>query len=115
LENWISAITFLYPSHKTHISTSSHTESQVKSRWDSINLKYQYQAGVGMSLSEVLLSMGKLANVEKLKLIRILAEDWAAVEKIYPWEPFKTYDLPTPDHSFGVGSLLMQSLDSANR
>ncbi|NES19618.1 MAG: hypothetical protein F6K41_11985 [Symploca sp. SIO3E6] len=64
-----------------------------------------------MTLSEVLPSVRQLSIVEKLKLIRILAEDLEAAEDISPLEPFKNYDLPTPYNSFGAGAILMQSLD----
>ena len=62
-----------------------------------------------MTLSEVLPSVRQLSTIEKLKLIRILAEDLDAVEDISPLEPFKTYDLPTPYNSVGAGAILMQS------
>ena len=53
-----------------------------------------------MTLAEVLPSARQL-SAEKLKLIRILAEDLDTAEDISPLEPFKTYDLPTPYDSFG--------------
>ncbi|NEP58022.1 MAG: hypothetical protein F6K31_13530 [Symploca sp. SIO2G7] len=68
-----------------------------------------------MTLSEVLPSVRQLSIIEKLKLIRILAEDLEAAEDISPLEPFKTYDLPTPYNSFGAGAILMQSLDSSSQ
>jgi hypothetical protein len=49
-----------------------------------------------MTLAEVLPSARLLSATEKLKLIRILAEDLDMTEDISPLEPFKTYDLPTP-------------------
>ncbi|MBD2057709.1 hypothetical protein H6F88_17075 [Oculatella sp. FACHB-28] len=66
-----------------------------------------------MTLSEVLPSIRQLSTLEKLKLIRILAEDLEAAEDIAPLEPFKTYDLPTPYDSFSAGSVLMQAAESA--
>ncbi|WP_035987393.1 hypothetical protein [Leptolyngbya sp. KIOST-1] len=68
-----------------------------------------------MNLSEVLPSVRQLSIIEKLKLIRILAEDLEAVEDISPLEPFKTYDLPTPYNSFGAGATLMHALESADQ
>ena len=47
---------------------------------------------------------------EKLKLIRILAEDLDTTEDISPLEPFKTYDLHTSYDSFGAGAILMANL-----
>lgn len=64
-----------------------------------------------MTLAEVLPSVRQLSNTEKLKLIRILAEDLEAVEDISPLEPYKTYDLPTPYNSFGAGAVLMRALE----
>ncbi len=63
-----------------------------------------------MTLSEVLPSVRQLSTIEKLKLIRILAEDLEAAEDISPLEPFKTYDLPTLYNSFGAGAVLMQAI-----
>jgi len=68
-----------------------------------------------MTLSEVLPSVRQLSIIEKLKLIRILAEDLEAAEYISPQEPFKTYDLPTPYNSYGAGAALMQALESADQ
>jgi hypothetical protein len=53
----------------------------------------------------------KLSPLEKLKLIRILAEDLDTVKDISPLEPLKTYDLPTPYNSFGAGAVLMEALE----
>jgi hypothetical protein len=63
-----------------------------------------------MTLAEVLPAARKLSAMEKLKLIRILAEDLDMAENISPLEPFKTYDLPTPYDSFGAGAILMEAL-----
>ena len=68
-----------------------------------------------MTLSEVLPTIRQLSSTEKLTLIRILAEELEAAEDISPLEPFKTYDLPTPYNSFGVGAVLMQSLEAADQ
>ena len=63
-----------------------------------------------MTLAELLPSARLLSPTEKLKLIRILAEDLDITEYISPLEPFKTYDLPTPYDSFGAGAILMEHL-----
>ncbi len=68
-----------------------------------------------MTLTEVLPTIRKLSIIEKLKLIRILAEDLEAAEDISPLEPFKTYDLPTPDNCFGAGAVLMQAASEAKQ
>lgn len=63
-----------------------------------------------MTLAEVLPAVRRLSALEKLKLIRILAEDLDMAEDISPLEPFKTYDLPTPYDCFGSGAVLMEAL-----
>ena len=67
-----------------------------------------------MTLAEVLPAARRLSASEKLKLIRILAEDLDLAEDIAPLEPFKTYDLPTPYDSFGAGAVLMAALNQSN-
>jgi hypothetical protein len=64
-----------------------------------------------MTLAEILPAARQLSAVEKLKLIRILAEDLEMCEDISPLEPFKTYDLPTPYDSFGAGAILMEAFN----
>ena len=64
-----------------------------------------------MTLADVLPNDRKLSAIEKLKLIRILAEDLDTADNITPLEPFKTYELPTPYDSFGAGAILMQTLN----
>ncbi|MGI0489333.1 hypothetical protein ACN4EK_28295 [Pantanalinema rosaneae CENA516] len=59
-----------------------------------------------MSLADVFPAARQLSSSEKLKLIRILAEDLETAEDIAPLEPFKTYDLPTPYDCFGTGAIL---------
>ncbi|NDJ19056.1 hypothetical protein [Myxacorys almedinensis] len=66
-----------------------------------------------MTLAEVLPAARQLSAPEKLRLIRILAEDLDMVEDISPLEPFKTYDLPTPYDSFGAGAVLMEALEQS--
>ena len=64
-----------------------------------------------MTLAEVLPAVRQLSPIEKLKLIRILAEDLDVAENIAPLEPFKTYDLLTPYDNFGAGAILMETLN----
>ncbi|MCC5661449.1 hypothetical protein LC608_31755 [Nostoc sp. XA010] len=63
-----------------------------------------------MTLAELLPAVRQLSQVEKLKLIRILAEDLDTSEDITPLQPFKTYDLPTPYDTFGAGAILMEAI-----
>ncbi|MDJ0799445.1 MAG: hypothetical protein QNJ51_21950 [Calothrix sp. MO_167.B12] len=67
-----------------------------------------------MSLAEVLPVARQLSAIEKLKLIRILAEDLELTEEISPLEPFKTYDLPTPYDCFGAGAVLMEAFKQSD-
>ena len=67
-----------------------------------------------MTLAEVLPAIRQLSPAEKLKLIRILAEDLDGAENIAPLEPFKTYDLPTPYDNFGAGAILMETLNQSD-
>lgn len=67
-----------------------------------------------MTFAEVLPAARRLSPLEKLKLIRILAEDLEMTEDIAPLEPFKTYDLPTPYDCFGAGAVLMEAFKQSD-
>jgi hypothetical protein len=67
-----------------------------------------------MSLADVLPVARQLSAIEKLKLIRILAQDLELTEEISPLEPFKTYDLPTPYDCFGAGAVLMEAFKQSD-
>jgi hypothetical protein len=67
-----------------------------------------------MTLTELLPAVRQLSAPEKLKLIRLLAEDLDKAEDISPLEPFKNYDQPTPYNTFGAGVVLMKSLNQSN-
>lgn len=67
-----------------------------------------------MELAEVLPAARQLSPIEKLKLIRILAEDLEMAEDLSPLEPFKTYNLPTPYNSFGAGAILIEALEQSD-
>jgi hypothetical protein len=64
-----------------------------------------------MSLTELVPAIRQLSAPEKLKLIRILAEELDSDEDISPLEPFKTYDLPTPYNTFGAFEALIQAMN----
>ncbi|MBD2773782.1 hypothetical protein [Iningainema tapete] len=68
-----------------------------------------------MTLTEILPAIEQLSSQEKLKLIRILAEQLDTKEDISPLEPYKTYHLPTPYDNFGVGELLMQAMERTSQ
>lgn len=61
-----------------------------------------------MTLTDLLPAVRQLSAPEKLKLIRLLAEDLDKAEDILPLEPFKTYELPTPYNTFGAAAVLME-------
>jgi hypothetical protein len=63
-----------------------------------------------VTLAELFPAVKELSTLEKLKLIRLLAEDLESQEDIAPLEPFKIYDLPTPYNNFGAGAVLMQAI-----
>jgi hypothetical protein len=65
-----------------------------------------------MTLTELLPAIKQLSPLDKIKLIRLLAEEMESREKIAPLEPDKTYHLPTPYNSFGAGAILMQVIES---
>jgi hypothetical protein len=67
-----------------------------------------------MTLIELLPAVRQLSAPEKLKLIRLLAEDLEKAEDISPLEPFKTYEITTPYNTFGAGAVLMESLNQSN-
>ncbi|MDB9458228.1 hypothetical protein PN480_07140 [Dolichospermum circinale CS-1225] len=66
-----------------------------------------------MTLTDLLPSIRQLSPPEKLKLIRILAEDLDSAEDISPLEPFKTYHLATPYNNFGAGEILIEKLNQS--
>ena len=50
-----------------------------------------------------------LTDPEKLKLIRLLAEELSSDEDIAPFERGKTYELLTPYNSFGAAEVLAEA------
>jgi hypothetical protein len=74
-------------------------------------LRYEVTA---MTLIELLPAVQQLSVSEKLRLIRLLAEDLDKSEDISPLEPFKTYEIATPYNTFGAGAILMESLNQSN-
>jgi hypothetical protein len=66
-----------------------------------------------MTLTEILPTVQKLPDKDKIELIRILVEELSMAEDIYPFEPGKIYYLPTPYNSFGAGKTLMDAMEMA--
>jgi len=63
-----------------------------------------------MTLTDVLPAVRQLPALDKIHLLRILAEELDKVENIFPFEPYKVYDLPTPYSVFGAGQALMDAM-----
>ena len=67
-----------------------------------------------MTLAEILPAVHQLTAPEKLKLIRILAEDLDRDETISLFEHGKIYNLPTPYDSYGAAQALAEALAAAH-
>jgi len=63
-----------------------------------------------MTFTELLPAIQRLPASEKLRLIRILAEELDTEEDIYPLQPHKVYYLATPYQSYGTGRVLMTAM-----
>ena len=66
-----------------------------------------------MNLTELLPAVQQLPAVDKLRLIRILAEELDTGEDIAPLVPHRVYQLPTPYDMYGAGKKLSDALDLA--
>ncbi len=66
-----------------------------------------------MTLTEILPAVRQLAAIDKIKLIRILAEELDADKDISPLKRHKVYYLPTPYNTFGAGQALANALGLA--
>ncbi len=66
-----------------------------------------------MTLAEVLPVVRQLTAPEKLKLIRLLAEDLDKEDAIASFE-HKVYNLPTPYDSYGAAQVLADALAAAH-
>jgi len=64
-----------------------------------------------MTLKELLPAVRELPVGDKIRLIRILAEELESVEDISPLEPHKIYYLPTPYNIYGAGKVLMEPMN----
>ena len=63
-----------------------------------------------MTLTEILPTVRQLSILDKIRLIRILAEDLDRVQDIFPFEPYKIYYVATPYNMFGAGKALMDAM-----
>ena len=65
-----------------------------------------------MTLTEILPAIRQLAAQDKLRLIRILAEELDVKDDLFPFRPNKIYYLPTPYNSFGAGKALIECAEA---
>ena len=63
-----------------------------------------------MELKEILPAIQQLPILDKVRLIRILAEELDRPENIFPFEPYKIYCLATPYNMDGLGKTLMDAM-----
>ena len=63
-----------------------------------------------LTLSKIVSAVRTLPALDKLKLIRILAEELESDKEIFPFESGKTYCLPTPCHSYGAAAVLAEAM-----
>ncbi|WP_320414650.1 hypothetical protein [Candidatus Hakubella thermalkaliphila] len=66
-----------------------------------------------MTLTEILPAVRQLPTLDKIRLLRILAEELDTAEDIFPFEPYRIYYLPTPYNVFGAGKALMNAMKMA--
>jgi len=67
-----------------------------------------------MTLTEILPAVRQLPTLDKIRLIRILAEELDTEKELFPFEPYKIYYLPTPYNAFGAGKALMDAMKMAD-
>ena len=67
-----------------------------------------------VTLPDILPIVQQLPTLDKLRLIRFLAEELDLKENISPLEPYKVYHLATPYEMYGAGQLLMDALTEAS-
>jgi hypothetical protein len=62
------------------------------------------------SLIDIVPAVRNLSPFDKLKLIRILAEELEKTGDIFPFEAGKTYYMATPYNMFGVADILSKTV-----
>jgi hypothetical protein len=63
-----------------------------------------------ITLTEIIPAVRMLPALDKLRLIRILAEELEGEKEIFPFESGKTYSLPTPYNSYGAAAVLAEAM-----
>ena len=67
-----------------------------------------------MTLAELLPAVQMLPTADKIRLIRILAEELDQAEDISPLVAYKAYELPGPYGTVGAAKVLLQALQTAD-
>lgn len=63
-----------------------------------------------MTLTEILPAVRELSMLDKIRLVRILADELDTAENMFPFEPYKIYYLATPYGMFGAGRALIDAV-----
>jgi len=77
-------------------------------------MQSEYQIEMSMSLAEMLPEIRSLSAADKLRLIRLLAEQVDVEGDIAPLEHGRTYIVSTPAFEPGAGAILQQALENAS-
>lgn len=75
-----------------------------------MSLAVQNHKTIRSTLPEIVPAARMLSAFDKLKLIRILAEELENSKDFYPLESGKTYDLATPYNMFGAADILAKTV-----
>ena len=67
-----------------------------------------------MTLPDVLPAIRQLSSSEKIRLIRILAEEFDRNNESALFEQGKEYHLPTPYNSYGAAQILADALANSD-
>ena len=63
-----------------------------------------------MSLIKILPAIRELPTQDKIRLIRILAQELDTEQDVFPFDPYRIYYLMTPYHAFRAGTALMDAM-----
>jgi hypothetical protein len=63
-----------------------------------------------LTLSQLVPAVRRLPAQDKLRLIRILAEELETADEIFPFKEGVMYALPTPYDSFGAAEILAEAM-----
>lgn len=77
-------------------------------------MRPEAQIGMSMSLAEMLPEIRGLSAADKLRLIRLLAEQVDVEGDVAPLEHGRTYIVSTPAFEPGTGAILQEELEKAS-